>query len=148
MESGRLTAIAKAMGAGKSAIDITKSMADLVGKTQNAELINQMAELRLAMADLKSSLADAKGEVIELQEENNDLKKRVQELENPTIFLTKEGRFYKGQSGEGLYCPQCWEGSKKLSLISDMGAGNKKCSLSSCSFRDLEGLGKARGFVV
>lgn len=151
MEPGVLTAIAKAMGAGKSAIEITKTMANLVGKTQNADLIDQMADLKLAMADLKGALADAKEEAATLQSENNHLRTRIDELEQPTVFLIKEGKFYQGARGEGPYCPQCWEDNKKLSLMSDIGMGNSKCSNEKCGFRDMAELKMSKpsgGFIL
>ena len=147
MEPGALAAIAKAMGAGKSAIDITKSMADLVGKTQNADLINQMADLRLAMADMKIALADAKSEAIDLQEENNTLQVRIKELENPTLQLIKDGKFYKGENGEGPYCPQCWEGSKRLSLMNYIGNKNSTCSQKNCDFKDMKDRTRGAGTI-
>ena len=131
MEPMALTAIAKAMGAGKTAIDITKAMTDLVGKTQNAELIDQMADLKLAMADLKIALADAKEETLEFQARNKELEKQLAEAKSPKIKLVrKEGsRFYykEDSTDDTPYCPQCWDNEQKLSVI------NKIETMFTCS---------------
>lgn len=93
-------------------VDIYQLVRDLIAEAKevkNLEMVNQLIEIKLALS--------------EMQEENNSLKKRIEELEQTKVTeedleIQPKGYFIKKSEREAginvKYCAACWQNTKKL----------------------------------
>ena len=88
---------------------LIKDLIDEAKKEKNLEMVDQLIEIKLALS--------------EMQDENRDLKRRIEELEQACITeedLELQDRGYyirKSEKEEGKnirYCVACWQNTKKL----------------------------------
>jgi hypothetical protein len=129
-----LAATVKTVSAG---IDTLKKLADLALKTQNLELQEGIIELRIQLLDLKEALLGVKEESLTVREENESLRKRIANLEQASkpVLIGREGLYYK-ESGEGPFCPSCYQGSGQISLLGGTQVGNiGVCQCPSCTWK-------------
>ena len=107
-------------------MDIYQLVRDLIDEAKNQknlELVDRLIEIKLALS--------------EIEDENRDLKKRIEELEQSNIIeedlelLPKGYYIRKSEKAEGRdikYCAACWQNSKKLMPYVDSIGGAKQCS--------------------
>jgi len=97
------------MGTVMDIYQLIRDLIDEAKKEKNLEMVNQLIEIKLALS--------------EIQDENNDLKRRIVELEQACIAeedleLQPQGYFIKkSEKEEGRnikYCVACWHNTKKL----------------------------------
>lgn len=93
-------------------MDIYQLMRDLIDEAKrekNLEMVDRLIEIKLALS--------------EIQDENNDLKKRIIELEQASVIeedleLLPQGYYVKKsekEEGKNIrYCAACWQNTKKL----------------------------------
>lgn len=93
-------------------MDVYQLVRDLIEETKkekNLEMVDQLIEIKLFLS--------------EIQNENNDLKRRIAELEQASITeedleLQPQGYYIKKsekEEGKNIkYCAACWNNTKKL----------------------------------
>lgn len=105
-----------------SGIDTLKRLADLALSTQNIDLREGLNQLREHLIEVKESLLEIREENLAFKEENLNLRKRIAELEQPTVEELIFKRFaYYTKEGSGPYCPSCYEKRKKKERLSVTG---------------------------
>lgn len=111
------------MGTVMDMYQLIRDLIDEAKKEKNLEMVNQLIELKLALS--------------EIQDENNDLKRRIVELEQACIVeddleLQPQGYFVrKSEREEGKiikYCVACWHNTKKLMPYTSSVGREIKCS--------------------
>lgn len=101
-------------------------MADLIGTASTAiQLVTRLreinknianAEFSNALADLSIELANIKIQVASLLEENDQLKRQL-EQKNSSSLAFKDFAYYK-PNGDGPFCPGCYDSKSKLIRLS------------------------------
>lgn len=107
-------------------MDIYQLVRDLIDEAKNQknlELVDRLIEIKLALS--------------EIEDENRDLKKKIEELEQSNIIeedlelLPKGYYIRKSEKAEGKdikYCAACWQNNKKLMPYIDTIGSTKQCS--------------------
>ena len=99
-------------------MDIYQLVRDLIDEAKNQknlELVDRLIEIKLALS--------------EIEDENRDLKKRIEELEQSNII--EEDFIRKSEKAEGKdikYCAACWQNNKKLMPYVKSVGGTEQCS--------------------
>jgi chromosome segregation ATPase len=104
-------------------IDAVKKLADLAMKTQNIDLQEGILELREQLLFAKESLLNAREEISDLKEENRSLTKQLEKSkETAAIEMeVKRSLYYVKSSGDGPFCPRCFDVDKQQVRLSKMG---------------------------
>lgn len=107
-------------------MDIYQLVRDLIDEAKNQknlELVDRLIEIKLALS--------------EIEDENRDLKKKIEELEQSNIIeedlelLPKGYYIRKSEKAEGKdikYCAAYWQNNKKLMPYIDSIGSTKQCS--------------------
>ena len=95
-----------------SAIDIVTKLNALNEKIKDADI-------KMLIADLNIELAKAKNSIAELITENQKLKSEIDNLRNnKTEKLQFKGGAYYDTTGDGPFCPGCYDNkNKKIRLV-------------------------------
>lgn len=97
------------MGTFMDIYQLVRDLIDEAKKQKNHEMVDQLIEIKLALSDL--------------QDENNELKRRIVELEQSNIIeedldLQPQGYYIKKsdkEQGKNIrYCAACWQNNHKL----------------------------------
>lgn len=97
------------MGTIMDVYQLVRDLIDEAKKEKNLEMVDQLIAIKLALS--------------EMQDENNDLKRRITELEQASITeedleLQSQGYYIKKsekEEGKNIkYCAACWQNTKKL----------------------------------
>jgi|ERR1700722_2175826 len=99
---------------------------ELVKKAMKASEAIKNSDLKLQMADLMSQLAEVKVKCSELVSENDDLKKKIKQLESAeTAKPQRKGEtYFFGEHGP--WCTACWDGKGKQVLLKEGNPDFKK----------------------
>ena len=96
------------------------SALDLVEKARVAANAVRDADTLLVIADLKSAILDLKEEINQLREQNQQLQQRAKDSADSPFAVDADGVYHlKEPAGRaaGPYCPSCWEGSRRRTLL-------------------------------
>ena len=97
----------------QAAIDLAKKIKEISEKTKDAEFKNMVADLSL-------ELANAKQRVAQLLDENGKLKAELQLARHHSSRaegLTIRNGLYFSASGEGPFCPHCYDSKGQVSRL-------------------------------
>jgi hypothetical protein len=89
-------------------------------------------QLKEYILEMNKQLLDMKEIALELREENINLKNEVNKLTAASERnMVLQYRAYYDESGNGPYCPVCYDNKKKVVLLSNT-LGHQNCS--ACGF--------------
>ena len=96
-----------------------------------------IVDLESKIVDVEHSLLQSKKEINRLLEENSELKKQLEFVENPKIIL-KDGLYYDINDPDNPFCTTCYDKDKKLIRVQEVPdimkrVGNYKYKCYSCN---------------
>ena len=110
------------MGTVMDIYQLVRDLIDEAKKQKNLELVDKLIEIKLSLS--------------EIEDENRDLKKKIEELEQSNIIeedlelLPKGYYIRKSEKAEGKYikyCVACWQNIKKLMPYVNSVGSSKIC---------------------
>jgi len=106
-----------------AALQLVGRLRDINRNVANAEFSNALADLALELSELKIKCAA-------LLDENDQLKRQLTQRQAPTLEFKEFAYYYN--SGEGPFCPGCYDSSGKTIRLTKLTAPFTDFGSHSC----------------
>lgn len=111
------------IAAASTAIHLVGRLREISKNVENAEFSNALADLAIELSELKIKVAS-------LLEENDQLKRQL-EQRKAIVLEFKDFAYYSG-SGDGPFCPGCYDGAMKTIRLTKLTDGFTVFGSHSC----------------
>lgn len=111
------------IGAASTAIQLVGRLREISKNVENAEFSNALADLAIELSEFKIKVAG-------LLEENDQLRRQLAQRRSTTLEF-KEFAYYS-ESGDGPFCPGCYDGAAKTIRLTKLTAGFTVFGSHSC----------------
>ena len=113
-----------------TALQSVKAAADVVKALRSADVSFEKAELKLKVAELAELLAEARMSILDAQEENQVLRKQLEEAARKRRLQFEKVAYWEvleGKKVDGPFCPKCLDADAKEIRMTDRGNGYTCC---------------------
>jgi hypothetical protein len=105
-----------------------KTVADLIKDNKQSEAAVAVADIQIKLGDLSTQFMEMSATNLTLSKENTALKEKLEFKE--TLNFKKP--YYVTKSGDGPFCPTCWDDDRKAMRLDGPDGGARRWVCKKC----------------